>query len=129
MAHPFKRSIRIGELIKEEVARLILYKLKDPRIGFVSVTRVEVSSDLRHAKIFISVYGDDRATKRSIEGLKSAKGFIRHQIGEKIRMRYLPELVFKLDDSILESIKIGQIINSLHKDGEEGNIEDSQDTR
>lgn len=127
--HPFQRSNRVGELIKEEIAELILHKLKDPRIGFVSVTRVEVSQDLRHAKVFISVYGDEKAKKKSIKGLESAKGFIRQKIGERIRMRYLPEIIFKVDDSILEYFRLGEILSSIHKENERGNIEDHQDNQ
>jgi ribosome-binding factor A len=126
--HPFKRSARVAEVIKEEIGNLILHTLKDPRIGFISVTRVEVSSDLRHAKVFVSVYGDSKSTKRSMAGLESAKGFIRQRIGERIRMKYLPEIVFKLDQSISESIRIEKIIDSVCKRNEKTTTGDSQDS-
>jgi ribosome-binding factor A len=118
----------VAEVIKEEIAALILHGLKDPRIGFVSVTRVEVSEDLRHAKVFVSVYGDGESTKKSIEGLENAKGFIRQRIGKRIRMRYLPEITFRVDRSIIESIRIEEIIDSIHQGNERENIPDSQPT-
>src|SRR6056297_3926860 len=95
-----KRAIRVGELLKEEISQIVLREMKDPRIGFVSITDVEVSGDLRHAKIFVSVYGSDKEKEETMAGLKQATGFIRKLIGNRIKIYHIPEIIFRYDDSI-----------------------------
>src|SRR6266852_6178976 len=94
------RPERVREFIKEQVGEIIQQNLKDPRIGFVSVTAVEVSADLRHAKVFVSVLGDAQAKTDSMAGLQSARGYIRSELGKRLQMRFSPEVLFRLDDSI-----------------------------
>lgn len=107
-----QRVQRIGEEIKKEAAEIIR-NMKDPRVGFVTVTDVEVSNDLSHVKIFVSIYGDDEAKDRSLEGLQAAKGFIRTEIGKAIRLRHTPEIAFKIDPSLERGARISQIISDL----------------
>ena len=95
-----KRAIRVGELLKEEISQIVLREMKDPRIGFVSVNDVELTGDLRHAKVFVSVIGDQTERDDTMDGLKKATGFIRKLVGERITVYHTPEIVFKYDDSI-----------------------------
>ena len=111
--HPYKRSERIGELILAEIADLIAREIKDPRIGFVTFTRVEMSDDLRHAKIFVSSIGAEPEKARTLQGLSSATGYIRRQLGRALHLRYTPEISFLLDDSLEHGAKIAQILRQL----------------
>ncbi|MBR2520043.1 MAG: 30S ribosome-binding factor RbfA [Selenomonadaceae bacterium] len=94
------RIEKLQELIKQETGKMLLNDIKDPRIGFVTVTDVEMTGDLREAKIFVSVMGGAEQIKNSLEGLKSALGFIRREIGKRIRLRFTPEISFALDTSL-----------------------------
>lgn len=113
-----KRAVRVGELLKEEISQIILREMKDPRIGFVSVTDVVVSGDLRHAKAFISVYGSEKERAETMQGLEQAKGFIRKLVGERVKIHHTPEIIFRYDDSIENGIHISKIINELKESGE-----------
>ena len=94
------RLEKLQELIKQEMGKMLLNDLKDPRIGFVTVTDVEMTGDLREAKIYVSVMGDAEQVKNSLEGLNSALGFVRREIGQRIRLRFTPEISFALDTSL-----------------------------
>jgi ribosome-binding factor A len=113
------RVERVSGLLKEEIGKLIQRELKDPRIGFVSVTRVVLSRDLRHARVLFSIYGDETAKQRSLEGLRSALGFIRGELGRKLTLRYVPELDFRIDESMEYAFHIEEIIHQIKKDQEE----------
>jgi ribosome-binding factor A len=112
----FKRADRVSEAIKREVSLMIQQEIKDPRVHFVTVTSVETTDDLRYAKIFVSVLGDEATRKESLEGLKHAKGYIRSELGRKIVLRYTPDIQFFLDASLDHSIKIKTLLNSLKKE-------------
>ncbi len=108
------RVSRLAEEIKREVTDIVRNHLKDPRISHLtSVTEVEVSKDMRYAKIFVSVYGSEEEQVKTLEGLQSANGFIRSELGRRIRLRYLPEITFNLDTSIEQGVKISQIIDKV----------------
>ena len=94
------RIEKLQELIKQEMGKMLLKELKDPRIGFVTVTDVEMTGDLREAKIFVSIMGGAEQVKSSLEGLNSALGFIRREIGQRVRLRFTPEISFSLDTSL-----------------------------
>ena len=94
------RIEKLQELIKQEMGKMLLTDLKDPRIGFVTVTDVEMTGDLRSAKIFVSIMGDEQQIKNSLDGLQSALGFIRREIGQRIKIRFTPEISFALDTSL-----------------------------
>lgn len=94
------RIEKLQELIRQEMSKIISNDIKDPRIGFVTVTGVEMTGDLREAKIFVSVMGSPDDVKTSLEGLNSALGFIRREIGQRIRLRFTPEISFALDTSL-----------------------------
>ena len=94
------RIEKLQELIKQETGKMLLNDIKDPRIGFVTVTDVEMTGDLREAKIFVSIMGGTEQVKSSLEGLNSALGFVRREIGKRIRLRFTPEISFALDTSL-----------------------------
>ncbi len=110
----FKRSERIQELLLEEISKLIQHGLKDPRIGFATVTQVDVSDNLKHANVFVSVMGTDEEKEDTIKGLESAKGFIRKSLGKNLYLRYIPDLHFKNDDTQKRVDKISKILKDLH---------------
>ena len=112
----FKRADKIGELIQEELSALLLRRIKDPRIGFITLTRVRVTDDLKIARVFYSVIGSEQEKKNSQEGLDSATGFIRRELGRRLRLRYTPELIFTFDDSLEYGDHIEQLIREIKED-------------
>ena len=107
------RANRLAETLKEEISQLILVELKDPRIGFVTVTSVDVANDLSHAKVYISVMGSDEERKASLEGLNRAAGFVRTEIGKRIRLRHVPTIVFVNDPSIQNGAHIAKLLRDV----------------
>jgi ribosome-binding factor A len=110
------RIERLRELIKSEFGQILQRDLKDPRIGFVSVTDVEVSNDYSHVKIFVSIMGDDEVKRVTMEGLESAKGFIRTELGRRIRLRHTPEVHLIADNSIERGSRIFELLESVKKE-------------
>ncbi|MBW4828725.1 MAG: 30S ribosome-binding factor RbfA [Clostridiaceae bacterium] len=120
-----KRINRISEEVKKAISYIISNDLKDPRISpMTSVTHVEVTRDLRYAKIHISVLGKEKEKKDTIKGLESAKGFIRKEIGSKIDLRYVPEPVFQIDESIEHGIYMSKLIDKVNKKNKRGNTDE-----
>ena len=111
MPREFSRTRRVGEQLQRELAELIRAELKDPRLGMVSVSQVQVSRDLGHAKVFVSVLGSDAQVKASIAVLKHAAGYLRGRLGRMLHIRTVPELHFFLDRSLEEGARIGALIN------------------
>jgi ribosome-binding factor A len=111
----YKRAERVGDLIKKEISQIIQCELKDPGIGFVTITAVELSSDLKHAKIFYSVLGDEKGKKESSSALKRACGFIQHEMGRRLRLRYTPEISFLFDSSVEYGAHIETLIKKIHE--------------
>lgn len=110
----FSRNERIAEEIKKVVSQIINNDLKDPRIeGLISVTKVEVTKDIRHATIFISFYGDKTKRDTTFEVIKNAKGYIRRELAGSIRVRYIPDISFKLDESIEYGIHINKLLEEV----------------
>ena len=101
--------------MKQEISQIILQELKDPRSGFVTVTKVEMTGDLREAKIFVSIMGKDEALKDTLQGLKSSLGFIRREIGKRIRLRFTPEISFALDNSLAYISHIQELLIGLNR--------------
>ncbi len=111
------RPERLAEAIKKEISELLREELKDPRIGFVSITSVEVSKDLRCASVYASVFGEPAQQKASIDALQKAQGFIRGELGRRIRLRYTPEITFKLDQSISRGSRIIALMEEIREKG------------
>jgi ribosome-binding factor A len=110
------RADRVAELIKQEVSDIIFKKLNDPRIGFASVTSVDIGADLKNAKIFISVYGTEKEQNDCMSALHSATKFIRRELGGRLQLRDVPEIIFRQDNSIERGAKVFAIINKLHEE-------------
>lgn len=121
--HPYKRSARVKDLIREEVADIIMHKLKDPRLGFVTVTDAQVSDDLRHARIYMSVFEEEKK-EASLKVLNSSARFIRNELGKRIKIKFIPDLTFKLDESITYGAKIDQLLEDVKP--EEGSSENDE---
>ncbi|MCV9887703.1 30S ribosome-binding factor RbfA [Metabacillus halosaccharovorans] len=113
------RANRVGEQMKKELGDIIGRKIKDPRIGFVTVTDVNVSGDLQIAKVFISVLGDEEQRQNTLKGLAKAKGFIRSEIGQRIRLRKTPEIQFEFDESIDYGNRIETLLHELNAENKE----------
>jgi ribosome-binding factor A len=107
---------RVAEEIKKELSFMLQTDLKDPRIGFVTITGVEVTNDLSQAKVYLSVFGDSEKRQETLKALSSAAGFIRTELGKKIRVRHIPELFFKIDESIDYGQKIEKLLNQIHEE-------------
>jgi len=112
------RTHRVGELIKEEISDIIQKELKDPRIGFVTITAVDVAPDLRHAVVYITVLGSRKQKEETLKGLQNSSGFLRTLLAKRIRIKYLPELQFAFDPSIETGMRIEKIIRKLHEEEE-----------
>jgi ribosome-binding factor A len=118
MASNNRRADRVAEAIREEVATFLAEEAKDPRISrLTTVTGVEVTRDLRHAKVFVSVMGSDEERKATFEGLESVAGHLRSRVGRALRLRLAPEFTFKLDDSIARAARIENLLAQL-KEGQ-----------
>lgn len=111
----YQRADRVAEEIQREVSHIIQFEMKDPRIGFVTVTGVEVSADLRNAKIFVSIMGNEEEKAATLQGLESATGYIRSEIGKRIRMKHIPEMVFRFDKSVEHGARISQLLREVQQ--------------
>ena len=110
------RPERMADLIRAEVAAMLLHDLKDPRIGFTTVTDVRLSRDLHHVKVFVSVLGSEQQQKDTLDGLGSAVGFVRHEISYRLKLRTTPELRFVLDRSGEVSARIEELIEKTNRE-------------
>lgn len=107
------RPEKLAEAIKKEVSEMLRTEIKDPRIGFATVTGVDVSGDLKYAKIYVSVLGSKEERQSSMTGLKKAQGFIRTELGRRIRLRQVPEITFKLDESLDHGARVVELLNEV----------------
>jgi len=110
-----RRQEQLSEVIAEELSEL-LRKMKDPRIGFASITDVELSADLRHAKVFVSVLGSSEEQQATMSGLEHAAGFLRHELAQRLNIRYTPEILFRLDESIARGVHILQLLHEVQQE-------------
>jgi ribosome-binding factor A len=115
----FKRAEKVGDQIREVVSEILLRELKDPRIGFVTITKVAVSDDLRQARVYYSVFGGEQEKEASYEGLESATGYIKREIGRRMRLKYMPEITFFFDDSLEYGERIEELLQSVKAPAEE----------
>lgn len=113
---PSIRPERIGEEIRGVLAQLFREEMKDPRVGFVSIIKVEVARDMRVAKVYVSVLGDQTAKKNSLKGLESAAGYLRSELSQRMQIRYMPELRFLLDESIEHGVRISRLLAEAQKE-------------
>jgi ribosome-binding factor A len=115
------RAVQVGAQIREEIMQIIRRDLKDPRIGFVSITEVRMSPDLRSARIRVSVLGGEQEERASLAGLRSASGVIRHALGRRLQnLKFTPELRFEIDPSIEYSVRISKTLREILPADDEG---------
>mgnify|MGYP001589937401 FL=1 len=112
------RPERVASEMREHISRIISEEIKDPRIGFITVTKVEVTPDLRNAKVLFSSLGGNEEKEGALEGLNSASGYIRKLLGERMRFKFIPELLFRLDESAEYVIHLNKIFDKIHKEKE-----------
>jgi len=112
-----KRSEQLEKYLKIEINKVIYREINDPRIKFVTITKIQVSSDLKYAKIFVSIFNDndEGRQKLALEGLEHATKFIRGEIGKDLKLRFIPEIIFKIDKDIEYQYKLQKIISEIHK--------------
>ena len=110
-----RRQERLAGEIRDEVAQMLVRGLKDPRIGFTTVTQVELSPDIQHARVLISVLGDAEAQQKTLDGLTSASGYLRRAISQRLRLRRAPEMIFVLDRGVAASEKIEELLRKLNE--------------
>lgn len=108
-----RRQERVADLIRDEVSLIIQHEMSDPRLGMVSITHVEMSPDLRYARLFVSIYGTDEEQRSSLVALNNASGFIRRTLAPRLRMRTIPEISFRLDRSMAHAESIARILREL----------------
>ena len=120
------RKERLNERLKELIGELILRRIKDPRIGLVTITSARVAPDLTMAKVYFSVMGDESARAETKEGLESAKGFLRRTIGRELKLRQVPDLRFVYDDSLDRAMRIERAIKEIHEGEERENSDDDE---
>ncbi len=119
MPQAFKRAERVGQALHQELGRMLLRDLKDPRIGRVTITRVRVTDDLKHAHVSVAAAGDAEAVVRALEGLRSAAGFLRGELARRLHLRYAPEVHFEADDSLDEMQRLAHLFKTLGTSAED----------
>lgn len=116
------RSGRINEEIKKEISNIIRNDIKDPRLSaMVSITNVDVTKDLRYAKVFVSIFGSNESKEESMQALKSSAGYIRREVGNRINLRYTPQVMFELDNSIENGMHIEKILHEIKEKSADDN--------
>lgn len=122
MAYP--RVNRLNEEMKKYISHVVRNELKDPRVAMMTtITEVDVTRDLRYATVFVSVLGKQKEKEDTMEALKKSSGFIRREIGKRIKIRYIPEILFKLDESIEKSVDMFALINKLKVNNSDQEVE------
>ncbi len=115
------RQEKLNELLREEVSYILRREFKDPRLGFVTVTGAEISPDMRHAKIFVSIMGSEEEKQRNMAVLKNAESFARQALAKRVKMRILPQIEFRLDSSVERGVRIFELLEQVKR--EEGKKE------
>ncbi len=105
-----RRTERVAEELREEVARIIARDLKDPRIGFVTVTRATITPDLRSARVYVGVLGDAGQRRKTLDGLAQASGFVKRTVAQRLRLRFVPELVFEYDEGLAAAERVASLL-------------------
>ena len=123
---PYRRTDRLSEEIREAIAEIIAGELKDPRIGFVTVTRVAITSDLRQVRVHVGVLGDKAQHDKTLTGLRQAAGYVRRELGKRIRMRHTPELLFEYDHGLDATDRVARILEETRVPEGEAAEEDEE---
>jgi ribosome-binding factor A len=110
------RQEKVNELLREEVSYILRREFKDPRLGFVTVTGAEISADMRHAKIFVSIMGSEEEKQRNMAVLKGAESFTRQALAKRLKMRVLPQIEFRLDSSVEHGVRIFELLEQVKRE-------------
>lgn len=119
------RRARVAEAIRESASETILFKLRDPRVKMVTVTRAEVSADMQHAKVYVSIMGTDQEQKACLSGLQNAAGFVQKQLADRLRMRFTPALVFTIDKGVKNSLEVSRLLKEEQASAEGDTSDDT----
>jgi len=114
------RRRAVSRFLKREISQIFAHEMKDPRLGFATITRVEMSADLKHARVYVSVYGSEEERKACLDALTHARGYIQHRLSPRIRLKYMPDLSFVIDRSIEYSIHIDEVLERIEDEGKSG---------
>ena len=114
------RRLRVQDLLREEISLIIQREIRDPGLGFITIIDVQMSEDLKIAKVHFSIYGSDEEKEKTFEALKRSRGYIKFLLGKRVKLRYMPELIFMLDDSLEKISRIEEIFKKEAHDGEDG---------
>jgi ribosome-binding factor A len=120
MPRDFSRTLRVAEQIQRELADLVRMEVKDPRVGMVTLTGVEVAADYGHAKVFFTLLGDVSQVEAATEGLNHAAGYLRRELGRRIKLRTIPQLHFTFDTSVERGMRLSRLIDSAVSGGDGG---------
>jgi len=123
-----QRPERVQEALRQELSKIVQNDIKDPRLGFLTITKVELTKDLRYAKVYFSVLGESKDKHLALKGLNSAKGYIKGLLSDRIKLRFMPEIAFKIDESLEHTKEIYDILDKLkkEKDNEKGDRGDKE---
>jgi ribosome-binding factor A len=113
------RPAKFAGTLKKRISEIIQVELKDPRVGFVTITEVKVSQDLRHVKVYFSIFGNEKEKKSAVIGLRHATGFVRKRIAESVKVRFVPEIVFEYDEAYEHQRRIDELIERIKKEDEQ----------
>ncbi|MDD5436897.1 MAG: 30S ribosome-binding factor RbfA [Candidatus Omnitrophica bacterium] len=111
-----QRPGRVQEAIRQEIAKILQGEMKDPRIGFITITKVDLTKDLRYARVYFSVLGEEKEKKLALKGLNSAKGYIKGLLSDRIKLRYMPDIAFAIDESLEHTKHIYDILDKIKKE-------------
>jgi len=124
-----QRPERVQEAIRQEISKIVQHEMKDPRLGFLTITNVEITRDLRYARVFFSVLGELKDKRLALKGLKHAKGYIKDMLKDRVTMKFIPELEFKIDESYEHTKRITDILDKIKgetKESEKGDRGDKE---
>ena len=115
-----QRPGRVQEALRQEISKIVHSEMKDPRIGFITITKVDLTKDLRYARIYFSILGEDKEKKLALRGLNNAKGYIKGLLADRINLRFMPEIAFAIDESLGHAKHIYDILDQLKKERIDG---------
>jgi ribosome-binding factor A len=114
-----RRQRQVAELLHQEISQLIQYDTRDPRLGFVTVTGVDVTADLRNAQVYVTVLGDEEEVKATLAGLESAASYFRYRLKQMLSLRYIPQLEFRIDTSLEQGMRIDRLLDTIKQESDQ----------
>lgn len=111
-----QRPGRVQEALRQEISKIVQVEMKDPRIGFITITKVDLTKDLRYARVYFSILGEDKDKKLALRGLNNAKGYIKGLLADRIKLRYMPDIAFAIDESLEHTKHIYDILDQIKKE-------------